>query len=165
MGYLIAIRLSPCPLTPHHLVRHVLARDRSRAPGLQVGQRRRRLEPAHGRRRPSARRREKSRRLADGAPVEPHGHQVPCPAVWCLRSARLRHVPRCASSSPPTVSAPWLLQLADALFFSPGPDQYTSSSYLTTATSVSFKAHSTLATIRVIKSVFQAVSQPPIAKV
>ncbi|KDE07039.1 hypothetical protein MVLG_02617 [Microbotryum lychnidis-dioicae p1A1 Lamole] len=44
-------------------------------------------------------------------------------------------------------------------------DQYTSGTYLTTATSVSFKAHSTLATIRTLKSVFQAVSQPPIAKI
>ncbi|SCV67396.1 BQ2448_5007 [Microbotryum intermedium] len=44
-------------------------------------------------------------------------------------------------------------------------DQYTSGAYLTNATSVSFKAHSTLATIRTLKSVFQAVSQPPIAKI
>ncbi|SCZ93932.1 BZ3500_MvSof-1268-A1-R1_Chr6-3g08999 [Microbotryum saponariae] len=44
-------------------------------------------------------------------------------------------------------------------------DQYTSGAYLTNATSVSFQAHSTLATIRTLKSVFQAVSQPPIAKI
>ncbi|KAK4049011.1 hypothetical protein OIV83_004372 [Microbotryomycetes sp. JL201] len=42
-------------------------------------------------------------------------------------------------------------------------DQYTNRSYLTTATSVSFAAHSTLATISTLKSVMQAVSQPPIA--
>ncbi|GAA5850578.1 hypothetical protein JCM5353_006807 [Sporobolomyces roseus] len=44
-------------------------------------------------------------------------------------------------------------------------DQYTTSSYITAATSVSFSAHSTLTTISSIKSVFQAVSQPPIAKI
>ncbi|GAA5980726.1 hypothetical protein JCM10908_001752 [Rhodotorula pacifica] len=44
-------------------------------------------------------------------------------------------------------------------------DQYTNSSYLTAATSVSFNAHSTLTTISSIKSVFQAVSQPPVAKI
>ncbi|ORY92512.1 major facilitator superfamily domain-containing protein [Leucosporidium creatinivorum] len=44
-------------------------------------------------------------------------------------------------------------------------EQYTNSTYLSTATSVSFAAHSTLATIRSIKSVFQAVSQPPIAAI
>ncbi|BGP36663.1 hypothetical protein JCM10449v2_000564 [Rhodotorula kratochvilovae] len=44
-------------------------------------------------------------------------------------------------------------------------DQYTNRSYLTAATSVSFAAHSTLTTISSIKSVFQAVSQPPIAKI
>ena len=44
-------------------------------------------------------------------------------------------------------------------------DQYTAGTYLTTATSVSFSAHSVLATVRSIKSVFQAVSQPPIAKI
>lgn len=44
-------------------------------------------------------------------------------------------------------------------------DQYTTSSYLTAATSVSFSAHSTLTTVSSIKSVFQAVSQPPIAKI
>ncbi|GAA5834491.1 hypothetical protein JCM9279_004331 [Rhodotorula babjevae] len=44
-------------------------------------------------------------------------------------------------------------------------NQYTASSYLTAATSVSFSAHSTLTTISSIKSVFQAVSQPPIAKI
>ncbi|GAA5961238.1 hypothetical protein JCM3765_002881 [Sporobolomyces pararoseus] len=44
-------------------------------------------------------------------------------------------------------------------------DQYTTSSYLSAATSVSFNAHSTLTTISSIKSVFQAVSQPPIAKI
>lgn len=38
------------------------------------------------------------------------------------------------------------------------PDQYTSSSFLTAATSYSFNAHSTLATISSIKSVFQYVS-------
>ncbi|BGP15718.1 hypothetical protein JCM10213_006111 [Rhodosporidiobolus nylandii] len=43
--------------------------------------------------------------------------------------------------------------------------QYTDSSFLTAATSVSFNAHSTLTTISSIKSVFQAVSQPPIAKI
>ncbi|KAK4056011.1 hypothetical protein OIO90_003006 [Microbotryomycetes sp. JL221] len=42
-------------------------------------------------------------------------------------------------------------------------DQYTNRTYLTTATSVSFAAHSTLATISTLKSVMQAVSQPPIA--
>lgn len=51
-----------------------------------------------------------------------------------------------------------------SFFFLISSDQYTAGTYLTTATSVSFSAHSTLATIRVIKSVFQAVSQPPIAK-
>lgn len=44
-------------------------------------------------------------------------------------------------------------------------DQYTNSSYLTAATSVSFDAHSTLTTISAVKSVFQAVSQPPVAKI
>ncbi|GAA6023215.1 hypothetical protein JCM10207_004482 [Rhodosporidiobolus poonsookiae] len=44
-------------------------------------------------------------------------------------------------------------------------DQYTNRSYLSAATSFSFNAHSTLATISSIKSVFQAVSQPPIAKI
>ncbi|GAA5899277.1 uncharacterized protein JCM6883_005166 [Sporobolomyces salmoneus] len=44
-------------------------------------------------------------------------------------------------------------------------DQYTTSSYLSAATSVSFNAHSTLTTISSIRSVFQAVSQPPIAKI
>ena len=44
-------------------------------------------------------------------------------------------------------------------------DQYTARAYLTTATSTSFNAHSTLATISVIKSVFQSISQPPMAKV
>ncbi|KAL8279884.1 hypothetical protein RQP46_007734 [Phenoliferia psychrophenolica] len=43
-------------------------------------------------------------------------------------------------------------------------DQYTARAYLTTATSTSFNAHSTLATISVIKALFQSVSQPPIAK-
>lgn len=47
----------------------------------------------------------------------------------------------------------------------PFADQYTNSSYLTAATSVSFNAHSTLTTISSIKSVFQAVSQPPVAKI
>ncbi|GAA5923509.1 uncharacterized protein JCM15063_003670 [Sporobolomyces koalae] len=44
-------------------------------------------------------------------------------------------------------------------------DQYTTGSYISAATSVSFNAHSTLTTISSIKSVFQAVSQPPIAKI
>ncbi|GAA5968899.1 hypothetical protein JCM11641_000771 [Rhodosporidiobolus odoratus] len=44
-------------------------------------------------------------------------------------------------------------------------DQYTNRSYLTAATSVSFNAHSTTTTISAIKAVFQAVSQPPIAKI
>ncbi|BGP28642.1 hypothetical protein JCM10296v2_000378 [Rhodotorula toruloides] len=44
-------------------------------------------------------------------------------------------------------------------------DQYTNRSYLSAATSVSFAAHSTLTTISALKSVFQAVSQPPIAKI
>ncbi|GAA6061341.1 hypothetical protein JCM10212_004822 [Sporobolomyces blumeae] len=44
-------------------------------------------------------------------------------------------------------------------------DQYTTSSYLTAATSVSFSAHSLLTTVSSIKAVFQAVSQPPIAKI
>ncbi|GAA5859365.1 hypothetical protein JCM1840_004582 [Sporobolomyces johnsonii] len=44
-------------------------------------------------------------------------------------------------------------------------DQYTNRSYLSAATSVSFAAHSTLTTISSIKAVFQAVSQPPIAKI
>ncbi|GAA6039855.1 hypothetical protein JCM8097_006764 [Rhodosporidiobolus ruineniae] len=44
-------------------------------------------------------------------------------------------------------------------------DQYTNRNYLTAATSVSFNAHSTLTTISSIKAVFQAVSQPPIAKI
>ncbi|SGZ31145.1 BQ5605_C047g12317 [Microbotryum silenes-dioicae] len=44
-------------------------------------------------------------------------------------------------------------------------DQYTNGAYLTQATSTSFDAHSTLATISAIQAVFQAVSQPPIAKI
>ncbi|GJN91562.1 hypothetical protein Rhopal_004585-T1 [Rhodotorula paludigena] len=44
-------------------------------------------------------------------------------------------------------------------------DQYTNGTYLQAATSVSFAAHSTLTTISSIKSVFQAVSQPPIAMI
>ncbi|SCV73286.1 BQ2448_7212 [Microbotryum intermedium] len=44
-------------------------------------------------------------------------------------------------------------------------DQYTNGAYLTQATSTSFEAHSTLATISAIQAVFQAVSQPPIAKI
>merc|ERR1712093_767809 len=44
-------------------------------------------------------------------------------------------------------------------------DQYTNRTMLNTAVSVSFAAHSSLTTISSIKSVFQAVSQPPIAKI
>ncbi|GAA5901625.1 hypothetical protein JCM6882_006027 [Rhodosporidiobolus microsporus] len=44
-------------------------------------------------------------------------------------------------------------------------DQYTNGSYLSAATSYSFAAHSTLTTISSLKSVFQAVSQPPVAKI
>lgn len=42
-------------------------------------------------------------------------------------------------------------------------DTYVSPTFLTTATSVSFAAHSKLTTIKALTSVFRAVSQPPIA--
>ncbi|KAI8452851.1 major facilitator superfamily domain-containing protein, partial [Phakopsora pachyrhizi] len=43
-------------------------------------------------------------------------------------------------------------------------DQYTASTYLTHATSTSFKAHSLLAVVNTIKAVGQAISQPAIAR-
>ncbi|WVQ75787.1 hypothetical protein IAR50_005420 [Cryptococcus sp. DSM 104548] len=50
------------------------------------------------------------------------------------------------------------------LAYSLSLNQYTSSSYLTFAVSVSFGAHSLQSTISTIGAVFQAMAQPPIAK-
>ncbi|KAI5449653.1 hypothetical protein NCC49_004203 [Naganishia albida] len=44
-------------------------------------------------------------------------------------------------------------------------DQYTSGTYNTYATSQAFQAHSLLATINVIRAIFQSISQPPMAKI
>ncbi|KAJ9099689.1 hypothetical protein QFC20_005621 [Naganishia adeliensis] len=44
-------------------------------------------------------------------------------------------------------------------------DQYTSGTYNTYATSQAFEAHSLLATIGVIRAIFQSISQPPMAKI
>jgi hypothetical protein len=44
-------------------------------------------------------------------------------------------------------------------------DQYTSGTYTTYATSESFKVHSLLSTIGVIRAIFQSISQPPMAKI
>lgn len=45
------------------------------------------------------------------------------------------------------------------------PDQYTSGTYNTYATSQAFEKHSLLATINVIRAIFQSISQPPMAKI
>jgi hypothetical protein len=76
------------------------------------------------------------------------------------------------STLPSSFSSGIIMKLSSETDTTPLPcthtdviDQYTSGTYTTYATSESFKVHSLLSTIGVIRAIFQSISQPPMAKI